>query len=167
MPDLSDEARAALAYWPTIEHAAANHLPTADLWAALNGAAAELGLDSPGVTLQGVNTIRSLATQIQATSARLERTDPTYRMEGNLISEAPWGRSLAERDAMPMFQVRYQHTTVGPNGEETNWRTSTFHGQLPRTVGDLLEAIEEDAEHLADKYGHSHGGTSAHQVLSI
>lgn len=167
MPDLSDAARNALAYWPQIEYAAANRMPTAQLWDTLNAAAADLGLDTPGVTLQGVNELRHLATTIQASSARLERSDPSYRLEGNLVSEAPWSRSLAERDAMPMFQVRYQHTTVGPNGEETNWRTSTFHGQLPGTIGDLFDAIEEDAEHLADKYGHSHVGTGGHQVLSV
>lgn len=167
MPDLSDEARAALAYWPQIEYAAANHLPTAALWDTLKAAASDLGLESPGVTLQGVNQLRSMATTIQGASARLERSDPSYRMEGRLISEAPWSRSLAERDAMPMYQVRYQHTTVGPNGEETSWRTSTFHGQLPSTIEDLYDAIDEDAEHLADKYGHSHVGVSGHQVLAV
>lgn len=158
----------ALAYWGEIEYAAANRLTTADLWASLRAAAAELGQESPGVTVQQVNEVRHLATGIQAASRRLERIDPSSSIrDGRLIAEAPWSRSLAERSALPMYQVRYQHTVDGPNGVETAWRTSTFRGELPRTLGDLQDAIDEDAENLADKYGGAHVGVSAMQILAV
>lgn len=167
MSELSDAARKALAYWPQIEYAAQARMTTADLWGVLRDHADELGLSSPGVTLRGVNELRSLATSIQASADRLERADPSARLDSRLVSEAPWGRSLAERDALPMFQVRYQHTTIGPNGPETSWRTSVIRGQVPRTVQDLMDAVAEDAEMLANKYGHEHVGTGGHQALFI
>lgn len=162
------EDNPAYAYWPQIEYAAARRMPTADLWATLRDAAAELGLDSPGVTVQQVNQVRSWATGIQAASRRLERLDPSYSIsDGHLIAEAPWARSPGEREALPMYQVRYEHTVDGPNGPETNWRVSTFRGSLPRTLGDLQDAIEEDAENLADKYGGAHVGVGSLQILSV
>jgi hypothetical protein len=158
----------ALAYWPQIEYAAANRMATADLWATLREAARELGLDSPGVTLAQVNELRHLATGIQAGSRRLDRVDPLSAItDARLIAEAPWSRSAAERAALPMYQVRYQHTVNGPNGEETAWRTSTFRGSLPRTLADLRGAIDEDAENLADKYGGEHLGVSGLQILAV
>lgn len=158
----------ALAYWGEIEYAAANRFTTADLWASLRQAASNLGLESPGVTLAQVNELRHLATGIQAGSRRLERIDPSSSItDARLIAEAPWSRSLAERSALPMYQVRYQHTIDGPNGVETAWRTSTFKGALPRTLGDLLDAIGEDAENLADKYGGAHVGVSSMQILAV
>jgi len=168
MPHAEPPKNPALAYWAEIEYAAANRMPTADLWRVLNDAAASLGLDSPGVTIQQVNEVRSMASGIQAASARLARLDPSYSLsDGRVVAQAPWSRSPAERQALPMYQVRFQHTVNGPNGEETQWRTSTLRGRLPRTLGDLLDAVGEDAENLADKYGGEHVGVGSLQLLSV
>lgn len=158
----------ALAYWGEIEYAAQHRLPTAELWDMLKSAAERLGLPGPGVTVQQVNAVRHQATGIQAASRRLERVDPSSGLsDGRLVAEAPWSRSLAERNALPMYQVRYQHTVDGPNGPETAWRTSTFRGRLPSTLADLQDAVTEDAENLADKYGGAHVGIGSLQILAV
>jgi len=167
LPDLTPEARKALAYWPQIELAAAERMTTADLWSTIQDAAEELGLSSPGVTLRGVSQLRSIATQIQASGRRLETLADAADLTGQHIAEAPWSRSMAEQNALGIYQVRYQHTTLTADGPETNWRTSVFYGQLPGTVGELRDAIEEDAGQLANKYGVSHLDFSNVQVLSV
>lgn len=167
MAELSDAARKALAYWPQIEEAAASRMTTQDLWQNLHDAAAELGRDTPGVSILGVNELRSLATTIQASAARLERQADSFAIDARHVGEAPWSRDPAERDALSIYQVRYQHTTVTPEGPETNWRTSIFYGQLPATAGELRAAIGEDANQLAAKYGHSHVDFGNLQVLAV
>lgn len=167
MPDLSPAARKALAYWPQIEMAAAERMTTADLWSLLQDAAEEMGLESPGVTLRGVSELRGLATTIQASGRRLERLGDSAALSGQHVAEAPWSRSLAEQNALGIYQVRYQHTTLTADGPETNWRTSVFYGELPGTVGELRAAIEEDAGQLANKYGVDHVDFSNVQVLSV
>lgn len=167
MPDLSDDARRAMKFWGEIETAASERMTTADLWASLHDAAAELGLDSPGVTLRGVNELRSLATTIHASGRRFERAHDNVSLEGKYVAEAPWSRDLAQRDALGMYQVRFQHTTLGPDGPTTDWRTSVFYGKLPGTVGELRAALAEDAEQMANKYGVSHADFSSVQIMSI
>lgn len=167
MPDLTPAARKALAYWPQIELAAAERMTTADLWSTIQDAAEELGLASPGVTLRGVSELRGIATTIQASGRRLERLMDSADLTGRHVAEAPWSRSLAERDALGIYQVRYQHTTLTPEGPETNWRTSVFYGQLPGSVGELRDALAEDAAQLANKYGVDHVDLSNVQVLAV
>lgn len=167
MTNLSDAARKALAYWPQIEEAAAARMTTADLWSNLRDAAQELGRDTPGVSILGVNELRSLATTIQASAARLDRMADSFAIDARHVGQAPWSRDPAERDALSIFQVRYQHTTLGAEGPETNWRTSIFYGQLPGTAGELRQAIAEDAGQLANKYGVNHVDFGNLQVLEV
>ena len=167
MPDLSDAARKALAYWPQIEYAAAAGMNTADLWSAIRDAAEELGLASPGVSVQGVSQLRGLAAGIQRGAASFERLADNLGLGNVHVAQAPWSRSLAEQAALPMYHVRYQHTVMGPEGPETNWRTSVFTGPLPDTVGGIRAAINEDAAQLANKYGVAHGDVAGLQILSV
>lgn len=167
MPDLTPEARKALAYWPQIEEAAAARMTTSELWDTIREAADELGLDEPGVTLRGVSQLRSIATTIQSSGRRLERLADSADLTGNHVAEAPWSRSMAERNAQSIYQVRYQHTTLTAEGPETNWRTSVFYGNLPGSVGELRSAIEEDAGQLANKYGVAHVDFTNVQVLTV
>lgn len=167
MPDLSPAARKALAYWPQIEYAAQSRMTTADLWSTLQDAAEEMGLESPGVSIRGVSELRSLATTIQASGRRFEQAGDTASLDQHYVSEAPWSRPLNERNALGITQVRYQHTTLTPDGPETNWRTSVFYGELPRTAGELRAALEEDAGQLANKYGVDHVDFANVQILTV
>lgn len=167
MPDLSPRAKAAMRYWQTIETGAANNLPTADIWALIHEQAEEEGLASPGVTVQGVNELRAIASRIYASANRLERAREQVSITDRMAAEAPWARPLEQQAALGLYQVRYRHTTITAEGPQTNWRTSIFHGQLPGTVAELRAAISEDAQQLADKYGVSHVDFGNLQILSV
>lgn len=167
MRALSEAALRALAYWPQIEWAAANHLTTADLWANIHAAADELGLSSPGAPLQGVNELRAMATRIQAASARLNTAPPTNRLRAEYRALAPWSRSQRQMNTSPMYSVRFAHTFMS-NGEQiTEWRTSVFNGRPPRTVGQLFELVDNDARNLAKDYGVEHLSADDLQLLLI
>lgn len=166
-PTLSPAGRAALGYWPQIELAAAEGLTTADLWALIRDAADELGLSSPGVTVQGVSELRGIASGMQRRSGEIARLPDEKTLTGRLLTLAPWARSAGERKANPQYHVRYQHTTR-QNGElVTEWRTSKFGGKFPGTLGDLRRLVEVDAQQLAKKYGVEHVGVDGLELWAI
>jgi hypothetical protein len=43
----------------------------------------------------------------------------------------------------------------------------TFRGELPATVGDLMDELEGDAQVMADNYGQEHVGVSSVSVLRV
>jgi hypothetical protein len=165
--DLSDAARQALKYWPQIEFAAQSRMSTADLWSAIRDAADELGLSSPGVTANGVSTLRGLASGIQRRGEAVDRAHDSQRLTDEHMAQAPWSRPLPQQNAFPMFQVRFQHTFMQDGEERSEWRTSVFNGRLPRTAGELRAAIDMDANELASKYGSTHVGVGNLQILQV
>ena len=167
MPELSPDARGAMRYWSVIESAARLRATTADLWAAINDAAAEQGLSSPGVTLRGVNELRSYAAQQQNAADRLARSDRGAPMEDRLIGPAPWAREGAEYASVDRWQITYLHTTLDNGEERSDWRTSMFTGTLPDTVGELMDQLDVDAETLADEYELQHVGVGSITVLRV
>lgn len=167
MPELSNAAVKALAYWGVIEYAANNRFTTADLWNALRDEAERLGLSSPGVTVRGVAQLYGLAVANQSAARRLERQRDQFAVTANLIGHYPTERPLTEQNALGMWQVRFQHTTLTETGEFTEWRTVMFRGALPATVGDLRDAVEADANELAADYGTEHVGIDSLQVLAL
>lgn len=167
MPDLTPDAVQAMRYWRWIEEAASLRMTTADLWAIIRDVAEEQGYSSPGVTLRGVSELRGIAGQIHGASNRLGRAEDYEHVTERHVAMPPWASQSAGQGPMTSYQVRFQHTTLGPDGEQTNWRTSVFHGNLPATVGELRAAVGEDAEQFAEGYGQTHLGIGSLQVLVI
>lgn len=166
-PALSPAAKSALAYWPQISRAAALGLTTADLWSDIREAAEDIGLASPGVTVQGVSQLRGMAAGIERTADRLARAADSRRLIGDFVATPPWARTPGERKAAAMFNVRFQHTVIRNGEEVTEWRTTKFSGRLPRTVGELRRLVEGDAVQLARKYPSEHVGVSGLQLFAV
>lgn len=147
MPDLPPGPRKALGlYWGVIQHAAAQHLPTADLWAAIRGAAAEAGLERPGVSAADVSTIRGYAGAMTRAAEALAKSEPGLGITPSMIATAPWARSLAEQNIAPRYQVTYAREALTAEGVQVSqYSTSIFDGALPDTVGELQNAILADA----------------------
>lgn len=166
-PALSDQAKRALAYWPEIARGAALGLYTADLWADIRERAEDLGLASPGVTVQGVSQLRGIATSIERTADRLNAAADSRRLIGDFVSTPPWARTPGERKAAAMFNVRFLHTFVQNGAQLSEWRIAKFSGRLPRTVGELRRQVEGDAVQLGRKYGTEHLGVDRLQLFAV
>ena len=165
--DLSPDGRKAMAYWAQIDRAVTDRMTTADLWSLIRDAAEEQGLASPGVTIRGVSEVRGVAAGRLRASDYLARLEPHMAITDRAWSEAPWSRPLGQQSALPIFHVRYQHTTLGPEGETTTWRTSVLNGSLPATMGDLQSILDEDTSELSRKYGVEHVAYGAIQILAV
>ena len=147
---LSDQGKSALVYWGEIQAAVSQKATTADVWAAIRGAAAEAGLTSPGVTLQGVNEVRSAAAQIRNSGTALgqsrdvaERTGLAQTIDSSMMAVAPWSRDPQVLQTLSDYTVRFQMQTVDANGQtQTTWLTNLYPGgTLPATVGELVDSL--------------------------
>lgn len=165
--DLPPDAQRALAYWPQIELAAHYGMTTADLWSLIRDAADELGLASPGVTVRGVSALRGMAGQIQERGRQFSQLPDSRRVTGRYVSTPIWARPAAAQRALPMFQVRFQHTFTQNGEQQTQWRTSMFQGRLNHTAGQLRSLIALDAANMAREYNTEHLGVSDLQVMAI
>lgn len=157
-----------MGYWGIIEQAAAGQMTTQEMWQAIHESAEEMGLPGPGVTVRGVSELRGIAGRIQRSGRDFQKLGDTMSLSEHFTSQTPWSRSLGEQNALGIYHVRYQHTTLGPdNTPTTEWRTSVITGQLPQTAGELRSIIEEDASQLATKYGVDHVDFGAVQILVV
>ena len=154
-------------YWNEISAAANDRATTADLWSRIRDQADQLGLSSPGVSVQGVNELRRLATSIERSGRALTKASETSGIEPGMIGEAPWSRALQDRGGIGIFQVRYKHSFIDSEGLQSEWRTSVFNNGLPATVGELRANIIEDANQLANKYKVEHVGTDFLRILVV
>lgn len=167
MDELSDAGRNALPYYNRILGVTSERGTTADVWGAIRDEAAKYGLESPGVTLQGVNELRGYAAAARNSSERLGRAGDNFSITDRFVATAPWSRGLMERNAAPMWAVQFEHTTSKDGAENTAWRSYTIKGSVPTSVGDLRMALEDAADELANEYETDHIGIGAIRVLSI
>lgn len=156
-----------LFYYGAVEAAARAGKGTAEIWQAIRSAAEASGLESPGVNAAQVSRLRGQAGAVLRSEREFAKSEGSYRIEGTQVGLAPWARPWAQREAVAMYQVRFQHTTMGPDGPETSWRTVMFTGGIPATKDALLTAVTEDAQQMADKYGIEHIGIGTVGILEI
>ena len=164
------------AYWGVIQRAVTERRTTAELWADIRAAAAQMGRESPGISAAQVGrergraaAIRNAGDQLARVEAAAERTGTDPALDASVIAEAPWARPLPERNALPMWQVNFDLTLTTAEGETfTTTVSSILRGpDIPDTLSGLHDAVAEDAEAMAEKYGHSLVGTGAAHILAV
>lgn len=154
-------------YWGVVENAARNGLGTAEVWTAIREHASTLGRQTPGITAQDVSRLRGEAGGIIRAERTLGAARPDQSIGADMIAQPFFGRSLDVQNTLPIYQVRFQHE-LDVNGErQTLWRTVTFRGSRPPTVGQLADAVEQDAAELAESYGQTHLGIGSMQLLAV
>lgn len=154
-------------YWGVVEGAARQGLGTAAIWDAIREHAAALGLESPGVTAQDVSRLRGQAGGIIRAENALGRAPAQQGIGAEMIATPWFGRTLDRQNAMPVYQARFEHTVLRDGVEVTEWRTVTFRGALPATVGALADAVDLDAAQMADNYGVEHLGVGTISLMAV
>jgi hypothetical protein len=127
---------------------------TAQLWAEVNGAIAELGLARPANIGQIVSELRSESTArrigyetFQAAGRESEFTRSMAANEANIRPESV-------RAILPEYLVRFDLTFTAPDGSQQTLTVSMRDTWRPdMTVGDVHDAVAEAAEGLANEYG--------------
>lgn len=164
---VSDEGKKGLLYWNEIQSSVSGRYTTAELWTAIKEAAAREGLDSPGISLQAVNELRSAAAQIRNAGERLMSEPAQNGLGERLIAEAPWSRPLDERAVSPMLQVRFELSMIRDGQLVTEWKTLVHSGRRPTTIADLQRIVERAGMSLAGSYNSDYAGYGQMSALEI
>lgn len=158
----------ALAFWGNIEASVRQSLTTADLWSAIRAASGTEQGEPIGFSAADLSVVRGMAASIRNAASELASQGVSNTLTADMIGRAPWARTQAEMNTLPIWQVRFQHTTTNANGQqETNWRTSVFTGQIPDTVGGVLDAVDQDALGIAEDYGRQHVSVDSLQIIAV
>lgn len=161
--------RKSLQYWGSVYGAVNQRASTADVWAAIRNQVESVHGSSFGITLQDFNQLRSQAVAVRNSVEHFNGSPLESGLTGESIGNVPWQRDQGARNASPIYQVRFAHTAADKfSGEEsTDYRSVTFTGGLPETKQALIDAVNRDAEALADNYDTDHVGIDNLQVYAI
>lgn len=154
-------------FWGTAQAAAREGYTTAQYWQALNEHAQSLGLDRPEISAIDASRLRGQAGRGLRAAQALQGSELNTAITGDMISVAPYSRDLASRNSYGQWQVRFAHTVIGEEGEDTQYRSVVFSGQLPYTVGELMDAVEGDAIEMANDYGVEHVSISDLSLIAV
>lgn len=152
-------------YWPAIQAAANRHVTTAELWDAIRSAAADQGLDRPGVSLTAVNTLRAAATRMARSAEALNTAARDSGFEG-LIGQAPWSAPLDVQAAAPSYLIGMQLGGTIDGEDASRYVTVRWSGPLPASVGDLLDSLDTDAALMAGDYNTEYTGISGLSITA-
>jgi hypothetical protein len=162
--DLTPGQTKLLAYWGNIQSAVSQRASTADLWAAVRGAADAEGVSLAGISVTDMSGLRGLAAGQRNAMDNLQRTSPDQVITGTMIATDLSSRPLADQTLVPSWIVRFEHDVTIDGELVTVWRSSVFDGSLPPTVGDLRDAVNADAEAMATS---GSGGLTAESVTHL
>lgn len=155
-------------FWGVIQRGVQDRLPTADLWAAVRGAAAAEGFGTVRGGIAGMNSLRGLAAGLRNASAALAAAPLDSAITNDYLSTSINSRPLDVRAEAPAYQVRFEHTVITQGGEQvTTWRTVQYSLQLPATKAQLLNDIAANAELLAGDYQETHVGVGAIEIAVV
>lgn len=144
-----------LAFWGVVQGQVAQRASTADLWAAIEARATELGVPLPAGMFQAVNELRSAGVQLRESSARLSGAPGENAITSDYIASLPYGPSRAPA-APRTFDVRVNYTSVKAGEPNEGYiRLLYDSASLPGTVGELRAEAFDVASALVESYGES------------
>jgi len=169
MPRLTATVAAALAdWWPLALDAGFKGYQAGDLQSAARDIAAASGETLPFQTYTALATLYGYARRMYNASQAVSNADDTTYIASEHIATPPWARDIPAQNANPIWHVTYQFTYMDQDGfSQTEFKTSIFEQNFPQTIGELKDAISEDAQALADKYGVKLQAVDLHQILAV
>lgn len=169
MPQLTDVQRSALGYWWNLIDAAARQgLTTTETISMANEVAATLGQKLSFQENTAISQLYGYARRIINSGTEFQSANPSAHINGEMIATPPYARDQQERNTYPLYHVKFEYTYVNQAGvQETTYKTSVFPDALPETVGELTAAILDDADAMANKYGHTLLAVSPTEILAV
>ena len=165
--DFTPGQKTLLAFWGSIQSAVSQRASTADLWAAVRAAADAEGASLGGASAIDLGQLRSIAASQRNAMEDFSRARITDPLTSDLIAQDVSARGLQEQNLAPRFIVRFEHDVTVEGQLQTLWRSSIFEGSLPATKSDLMNAVEGDAQALADDYDVTHIGIGRIQISAV
>jgi hypothetical protein len=141
-----------LQYFGVIRSAVAARLSTADLWDRIKSFEAASAVSRPAQMFTIVSQMRSAAVVQRTAVTSFAAADPGQVLTPAMVGVEMTARDVITRALAPEYYIRYEATTVTPEGESTTWYTISHSGVLPATKGDILAMAGLDAVGQSTKY---------------
>ena len=140
-------------FYGAILGATVEHMTTARLWETIRTQADAMGVAFPSDVLQQVNQLRANAGQVVAASERLTGASTPTTITSEVMGRPIYARPLADQEARPMYEARFQVDTLGLHGVESSWYRLTYGTDVPETIAGLREDVSMYAADFAGAYG--------------
>lgn len=170
MARLTDTVRAALGYWYNlVSDAARANFTVTETTSIAHDIAASQGVTLPFSNYQAISTLYSYVRQEINAGNAFQAAQPGQAIDASMISTPPYARDLQEQNTYPLYHVKFEYTYLDESGNlQTSVRTSVFRDvELPETAGELTQAVLDDAEAMALKYGHTLISAIPTNILSV
>lgn len=139
-----------MAYWGTIQAAVSQRASTADIWDAIKAAAAAEPGGGQLPTLQAVNELRGAAAGLRNSADTFgaardleESSGLSQGITSGMMAVAPWSSDQQVLTTLADYQVRFEAQFTTPLGDPASVILTAKYpnGQLPATVGDLIDSL--------------------------
>lgn len=166
---LSESQRTALGYWwNLITDAVREGFTATDTISLANQVARDLGSSLNPQVNRDIATLYGYARRIDNASQALQAATPDLGITSDMMSVAPYARDDQERNTYPLYHVKFEYVYLDQAGNrQTAIKTDAFPLMLPGTVGELTAQVHDDAEAMANKYGHTLLQVTPLQILVV
>ncbi len=169
MARLNDTVRAALGYWwNLISDAARSGFTVTETVSIANQIAKDAGRSISFAENAAISQLYGFARRIENAGTEFQAANPEQGITADMIATPPYARDIAEQLAYPTYHVKFEYTYLDKAGnQQTGIKTSVFSNGLPTTVGALTSDVLDDAEAMANKYGHTLLSAVPLQILAV
>jgi hypothetical protein len=171
VPRLTAPQRSALAdWWNLARDAARDAYRSTDLIAAASDLAQQYGQSLTFSESTALSVLYGYARRMYNASDMVQNANPEDYITSAHIGIPPWARDEQVMNTSPIWHVTYVATFINQAGDTIEeFKTSVFEGvgQLPPTIGDLQDAIEEAGQILALKYGYEFVSAELTEILAV
>lgn len=155
MARLDEVASAALAnWWGLAQSAASGGFTVTDTISAASEIARSQGTSLTFEESRAISQLYGFARRMENASNALQDMSAGDVIDSEQISVPPWARDEAAMLTAPIWHATFEFQYVDAAGQlQTDFRTSVFDMTMPDTFGGLADALEQDGEAMAAKYG--------------
>lgn len=169
MPRLTDTLKQALGYWfNLVSDAARQGFTVTDTVQLANQVAHDLGGKLSFQENTAISQLYGYVRREINAGNQFQAAAPNRAIDADMISVPPYARDEAEQATYPLYHVRFEYTYIDQAGNtQTTFKTSVFNDVLPGTVGELTADVLDDAEAMANKYGHTLLSATPVAILAV
>jgi hypothetical protein len=169
MARLNETQRAVLADWWTLAYDAGfGGYSTTDLLGAAKSIADASGVSLSFAENTALATLYGYARRMSNAADTVQSALDADTIGPDHIAVPPWARDEAVMNTVPIHHVTFAFTFTDQSGATvTEFRTSVFEMTFPDTMGELRDAVNEDAQAMADKYRVEFVSADLLQILAV
>jgi hypothetical protein len=157
-------------WWSTglLQQAVREGFTATDTIAAASDLARQFGEGLTFAESQSIATLYGYAFRMERAASEFVSADLGDSIDAKHIGVPPWARDEQVMNTAPIWNATFRFDFIDQNGNaQSEYRTSVFEMTLPDTIGELVDAMHDDAEAMAEKYDVQLVGIQPIELLAV